>query len=124
MVQKSEYPTHVLDHMATTVLLLDQNLHLLYTNPAGEFLLSSSVKKCIGLHLKEIIAGPDEFYEVLERALHTGRPFMEQAIKLELYGPNKIAVDCSVTAIEEPNRESQIVVELVNRSQTSENHAR
>jgi len=76
----------VLELLSTAVLMLDENLHVTYANPAAETLLAHGVKHLIGAELPRIVPGNSAFVQRLHQALASDAGFSENDLELDVGG--------------------------------------
>ena len=88
-----------LDFLTTAVLLLDQNLTILHTNPAAENLLGIGAKQLRGGSLAPLL--PDNHTaQELRQVLASGASHTHRAAKLQIPGNGAIAVDITSSAVD------------------------
>ncbi|MBT4836046.1 MAG: nitrogen regulation protein NR(II) [Methylococcales bacterium] len=103
----------ILENLNTAILFFNSDLLLTYVNPAAEMLFELSSKKMLQMTAKDIFHCPGEVIDVtLIKSLESGQPFIEREMSLPLPDKRIIKVDCSVTPLNEPNIETNILVEL------------
>ncbi len=103
----------ILDNLNSAVLLFDERKRLIYINPGGEMLFGVSARKVVGTAAGELLDCPSHVVEdILNRALQTGQPFTERAMRLPLAGDRAITVDCTVSPLDEPAAKREILVEI------------
>jgi two-component system nitrogen regulation sensor histidine kinase GlnL len=88
-----------LELLATAVLLLDENLHVTYANPAAETLFAHGRKHLIGMGMDKALPGNPELMERLRRSLDSDGGFNEHDVELEL-GGETVHVSCLITPTE------------------------
>ncbi len=95
-----EYPsTSLLEVLNTAVLLLDEELNLVYLNPAAENLFEISRRKVIGLGWCEVIRTEQSTVDRMRDALLTLQPFTERELELSTATGRRITIDRTVTAL-------------------------
>ena len=85
-----------LELLATAVLLLDEELHVTYANPAAETLLAHGRKHLIGMSMEKALPGNPDFLERLRRSLDSDAGFNEHDVELEV-GGETVHVNCLIT---------------------------
>jgi two-component system nitrogen regulation sensor histidine kinase GlnL len=88
-----------LELLATAVLLLDENLHVTYANPAAETLLAHGRKHLIGMSMDKALPGNPELMERLARSLGSDGGFNEHDVEIEV-GGEAVHVNCLITPTE------------------------
>jgi len=114
MNASSETSLHIIENLATAVLLFDKDLQLIFINSAGEGLLSVSNKRVSGMTPKQIWPNSSFFYEAIQRALFEGSTFIERGVDLQLAIDQKVKVDCMITPVMVNDVAEEILVELVD----------
>src|SRR4051794_13658666 len=92
----------VLENLTTAVLVVDSEMRVRYVNPAAESLFEHSAGRLHGLHVRELIKGPDEFIEGLGHALRSGHPYSEREKRIMVTGDRPLTVTCTVTPLSDP----------------------
>ncbi len=91
-----------LEHLATAVLLLDGESHVLYANPAAEVLFAVSSHQMEGLPLQQVFPGAEVLVAAVESALVAHSPFREHEFPITTARQNSLAVTCTATPVELP----------------------
>lgn len=104
----------VLDHMATSVFLLDDKLRVRYLNPAAEMLFAISQRQILGHQLAGVLE-PDSanlLGQHLSVSLTTGQPVTERQIGIGRQDGGALTVDCTFVPL--PRREglAGILIEI------------
>ena len=103
----------ILDHVATAVLLLDNELRITYMNTAAEMLFALSVRKSLGQSIDGLLQCPTGMvHGYLSQALETGQPVTEREIPLVLPDGRSLTVDCTVVPLPEREGPPGILLEL------------
>ena len=106
----------LLEHLNTGVLLLDDELIVIYMNPAAEALLEMSGKRGLGVHFPELAVESDEATEALENAVSSGHSFTKREASIQLHNQTQITLDYSVSPVAHPEtRQPTLLVELQGR---------
>jgi len=90
----------LLDILNTAVLLLNEQLQLVYLNPAAENLFEISQRQVQGHRWSEVMPVSVSMMDRLERALQEQRSFTEREFELHTATGQRMTVDCSVTPID------------------------
>ena len=105
----------LLDNLSTAVLLCDTQLRLRYLNPAAESLLAVSHTRAIGAALSDVLVETHQnTEEALQETLHSGHPFTKREAVLRV-GLRDIVVDYSVSLMQSPEEETQLLIEVQPR---------
>lgn len=102
----------VIDNLNVAVLLFDEDLRLIYINPAGEMLFAVSARQAQGLLLNEWFRGPALFTKLLLRSRDSNQALTEREMQLHLPLDRNVTVNCTVIPINEPQLENLLLVEL------------
>tara|TARA_Y100000758_G_C16052898_1_gene422187 strand:- start:341 stop:1411 length:1071 start_codon:yes stop_codon:yes gene_type:complete len=103
----------IIDHLATSVLLFDENLHLVSINSAGESLLSMSSKRILGLTPEKIWPNTMFFSDMIRKSFQFVRTRIERGVEMGLINRDSVKVDCIFTPIVINDETKEIIVELV-----------
>jgi len=95
--------SNIIDSLITTVLILDEDLHLSSINPAGEMLFATSARLALGQSFERLLLDSTELISTLQHSLTTRHPYTEREIHLRLHNTQTITVDCTVTPLETPD---------------------
>lgn len=114
MVTRAKTALHLIEHLATAVLLFDRKLRLICINSAGEQLMSLSERRVTGRRPDEILPDSPIFSGAISRSLESGSICIERGLDLNLPNGQTITVDCMITPIIDNEKFTEVVVELVN----------
>jgi len=104
-----------MDHLTTAIILLDENLKVLFVNPAAEQLMAASSSQLIGNHIDTLMHDKDQSTQAdLELALRDLHPFTKREAQVFiLNNPHMATVDYTITPIRESNSPGHcLLVEL------------
>jgi len=97
-----EYPsTSLLEVLNTAVLLLDDELNLVYLNPAAENLFEISRRQVVGQSWPEVTRTEQPSVERMLQALLAQQSFTERELELVTATGRRITVDRTVTPLSE-----------------------
>ena len=113
MDHTEERAAQIIDHLATSVLLFDENLHLVSINSAGESLLSMSSKRIIGMTPEKIWPNTMFFSDMIRKSFQFVRTRIERGVEMSLINRDLVKVDCIFTPIVINDETKEIIVELV-----------
>lgn len=102
----------ILENMSTAIVVLDQNLDVVYVSPACEMLFEISRRKARGLSWNQLVLEPEALTERLYNAIKQGHPFTEREVHLGLFGNRVLTIDISVTPLYEPMEKPGLLIEL------------
>ena len=98
-----------LELLTTAVLLLDEELHVTYANPAAETLLAQGRKHLIGARLDRALPGNEAFMHRIEQSLAADEGFNENELTLDVGGVAR-HLHCVISPVEAG--ESRLLLEL------------
>lgn len=111
--QLTDFYKQIVEGLADAVLLLDEELHLKYTNPAGEMLFELSSKRLKGMNIDELFPGDSKLVNAVRNAQLSGNPFTERSIRVNLANMRSCVADCVVTSLREsPGQKAPVLIEL------------
>jgi two-component system nitrogen regulation sensor histidine kinase GlnL len=99
-----------LDLLATSVMLVDDDLRLVYANPAAENLFGFSFKNVVNHPLTELFLDPEEFIASLEDVLQRNWSYTARNLTLTRPGQAGLSLNCLVTPVE--NSVARLLVEF------------
>jgi two-component system nitrogen regulation sensor histidine kinase GlnL len=102
-----------MENLSTAVLVLDQQLRVLYVNPAAETLLETSAERAQGWPLERLAPRTVDFCASLRRALLTGRVYTEREMHFGLPGNRELTASCTVTPLAADGHASALLLELI-----------
>ena len=109
----SEAIRRIAEHLNTAVLVFDNDLNLVFINPAGEMMLAISARQATGKRLRELLPEAEHFMNTVQLSLAKDHPFTEYHMELPLPARESINVDCTVTPLVGPQLNPMVLVELV-----------
>ena len=89
-----------LEHLATAVMLLDNHLKVVYTNPSAEILFALSANQIAGNHIAEVFTNIEILQLAIENAIANHSPYREHEFALTTVRQHTSAVTCTVTPVE------------------------
>ena len=90
-----------LDLLATSVILADDELRLIYANPAAEDLFAFRLKNVVGLPLAQLFLDPDEFIASLDDVLQHNWSYTGRELTLTRVGQASLPLNCLITPVEQ-----------------------
>ena len=100
MVQSTPSSFSGLEHLATAVMLLDNHLKVVYTNPSAEILFALSANQIAGSHIAEVFTNIEILQLAIENAIANHSPYREHEFALTTVRQHTSAVTCTVTPVE------------------------
>ncbi len=89
----------ILENSNTAMLVFNQDLRLIYMNPAGEILFALSLHRIEGGDLHALFVDSNKFITNVTSALNSGHPFTERELPFHLPNNRQITADCTITPI-------------------------
>ncbi len=93
-------PARILEHLITSVFILDDDLRLRHINPSAEMLVEVSVRKARGQPLDRLLVLPEGMERRMDQVLEAQQPFTEHEARLRLWNGRTVTADCGVTGME------------------------
>lgn len=103
---------HLMEHLSTAVVLLDDALQVQYLNPAAEMLLSTSRERARGMHLPECFTNDPDAARALHRCVEEGHPFTRREARLVVAPGKEVTVDYTVAQLNRPGSAPTLVIEM------------
>ena len=97
----SASPYSGLDLLATSVILLDEELRIVHANPPAEDLFAFSLKNVVGQPLAQLFAESDEFFDSLNGVHENNWSYSGRDLTLTRPGHASLQLNCLVTPIED-----------------------
>lgn len=103
---------HLLEHLSTGVVLLDDTLCLEYMNPAAEVLLQTSNNRAHGRHVSELFINAKDELTNWQRVLSHSQALIKREVEAQLNTRQTITLDYSATPIVNALEQPQLLLEL------------
>lgn len=100
MVQPTPDHFSGLEHLATAIILLDDQRRVVYINPGAEVIFAFSAKQITGLLLEEVFPDCEILMSAVNNAIAQHSPFREHEFTITTQRHMSLAVTCTVTPIE------------------------
>ena len=91
-----------LEHLATAIVLLDDNRRIVYTNPSAETIFAFSATQVSGLPIIEVFPDCEILMLAVNSAISQQSPFREHEFTITTHRQNSFSVTCTVTPIDSP----------------------
>ncbi|MGR0278237.1 nitrogen regulation protein NR(II) [Marinomonas dokdonensis] len=89
----------LIDHLSTAVIQINQQLEIVYLNPAAEILLAISRRRIYGQSVSSAFSDDDSSLDALRNALETGYPFTKREAEVVRINGKKLFCDYTVTPV-------------------------
>jgi len=93
-------PFSGLDLLATSVVLVDEDLRLIYANPAAEDMFAFSLRNVVNQPLVRLFVEPEEFIAGLADVLQHNWSYTGRNLTLSRPGQASLSLNCLVTPVE------------------------
>jgi len=108
----------ILDHLNTSILLVDSNKHVHYLNVAAETLLGLSRNQILGKSLVELLRNSSELSAIVDRAFETWQPYARRELSVRpVNGSDDLIIDCSVSPFDDTGTGSTVLIEIADATQ-------
>jgi two-component system nitrogen regulation sensor histidine kinase GlnL len=101
----------LLSVMTSAIVVLDQELHIIYMNQSAEVLMGQSAQRSMGQPLHQLIHSV-AFVEQLQLARGLREPHVIRECGVDLIGLENITVDCIVTPLLDHDQEGELLLEM------------
>jgi len=95
-----DFQTLTLEHLATAVILLDDESRIAYLNPAAEHLFDVSGKNLLGLPVQQAFTDTGQLVNAMQQALHNNASHIEHDLTLGTHAHGKLHLRCTVTPVQ------------------------
>ena len=89
-----------LEHLATAVILLDDQRRIIYANPGAEIVFALSAKQICGQTVLQAFPDCEILHAAVESAITYFSPYREHEFLITTHKKNTIAVTCTVTPVD------------------------
>ena len=99
-----EYGLPTLEHLATAVILLDEETRVAYLNPAAESLFALSSKSHVGHPLWHAFTHTEQLVSAIQQALANNASYIEHDLTLVTHTHNRLQLRCTATPLQLPRQ--------------------
>ena len=103
MVQPTPNHFSGLEHLATAIILLDENRRVVYINPGAEIIFAFSATHVTGMLISDVFPDCEILMSAIKNAIQQQSPFREHEFTITTNRHNSFAVTCTATPIDSPN---------------------
>lgn len=96
----SDFPHLNLEHLATAVILLDEQSRINYLNPAAEHLFDVSGKNLLGHPLQQVFTHTEQLSSAMQQAVHNNACYIEHDLMLGTHAHGKLHLRCAATPLQ------------------------
>jgi len=87
------------EHLATAVILLDEESRIVYINPAAENLFELNDKILHGLPLQQVFTHTEHLAKAMQQAVHNNATYIEHDLMLGTNGHGKLHLHCAASPL-------------------------
>ncbi|MDD2913855.1 MAG: nitrogen regulation protein NR(II) [Gallionella sp.] len=95
-----EFPYLTLEHLATAVILLDEESRIVYINPAAEHLFDVSGKNLLGHAMWQVFTHTGQLANAILQAVHNNACYIEHDLALGTPAHGKLQLRCAATPLQ------------------------
>jgi len=97
-----DFPHLALEHLATAIILLDEESRIVYINPSAENLFDISDKNMHGLPLQQVFTHTEQLANAIQQAAQNNASFIEHDLTLGTHGNGngKLHLRCAATPLQ------------------------
>ena len=92
-----------LEHLATAVILLDEDSRVAYLNPAAEDLFDVSGKNLVGCPVQQVFTDTGQLANAMQHAVRDDASYIEYDLALGTHAHGKLHLRCAVTPVQFAN---------------------
>ena len=98
-----------LDLLAMAVMLVDDDLNVMYANPAAEHLFELSTRQLRGRALGDLFAAPSGLLAAIDYARHNACSYTEHDLALAIGTHAPLHLTCTVTPVEDADEQALLL---------------
>jgi two-component system nitrogen regulation sensor histidine kinase GlnL len=95
-----DLPYLTLEHLATAVILLDDESRVAYLNPAAEHLFDVSGKNLRGLPMQQVFTHTEQLASAIQQAVQNDASFIEHDLTLGTHAHGRLHLRCAATPLQ------------------------
>lgn len=95
-----DFTTLTLEHLATAVILLDDEARIVYLNPAAEHLFDVSGKNLLGHPVQQVFTDTGQLTNAMRHALRDNASYIEHDLTLGTHAHGKLHLRCAATPVQ------------------------
>ncbi len=105
--------THLLEHLTTVIVVLDDALRVVYLNAAAEELFGLSLRQAKAIALANLLPGDNRLLAGLQQVLISGESRIEHEISIFVPGRGEMQVESTITLLQQTEESPQLLLEMV-----------
>jgi len=103
----------ILDNLALAVFLVDEDLRLIYLNPAAEEMIGTGFKQAMDRPLTDFIIDiEDRLLENIKSSMQNGHPITQREVCMKRTARDEFTIDCSITPMLTKNEQAICMLEV------------
>jgi two-component system nitrogen regulation sensor histidine kinase GlnL len=110
-----DIPYLTLEHLATAIIMLDDESRIGYINPAAEHLFDVSGKNLLGHPVQQVFTDTDQLASAMQQAVRNNASYIEHDMTLGTYAHGKLHLRCAVTPVQFAKRHLLLEFHLIDR---------
>ncbi len=95
-----DLPYLTLEHLATAVILLDDESRVVHLNPAAEHLFDVSGKNLRGLPMQQVFTHTEQLASAIQQAVQNNASFIEHDLTLGTHAHGRLHLRCAATPLQ------------------------
>ena len=95
-----DLPYLTLEHLATAVILLDDESSVVYLNPAAEHLFDVSGKNLRGQPMQQVFTHTEQLASAIQQAVQNDASFIEHDLTLGTHAHGRLHLRCAATPLQ------------------------
>jgi two-component system nitrogen regulation sensor histidine kinase GlnL len=108
----------ILDHLNTSIMLVDRAKTVQYLNLAAENLLGLSRNQIVGRTLSELLRNGAELSGLVDRTFESWQPIARRELNVQwINGSDELVVDCAVSPFEDGTAGHTVLLEISDATQ-------
>ncbi len=95
-----DFPSFTPEHLATAVILLDDEARIAYLNPAAEHLFDVSSKNLLGHPVQQAFTDTAQLANAMQHAIRDNASYIEHDLTLGTHAHGRLHLRCAVTPVQ------------------------
>ena len=95
-----DFPSFTPEHLATAVILLDEEGRVVYLNPAAEHLFDVSGKNLLGYPVQQAFTDAAQLTNAMQHAIRDNASYIEHDLALGTHAHGKLHLRCAATPVQ------------------------
>ena len=95
-----DFPGLTLEHLATAIILLDEETRIAYMNPAAEHLFDVSGKNLLGHPVQQAFLDTGQLANAIQQAVSNNSSYIEHDLAIGTYTHGRLHLRCAATPLQ------------------------